>query len=58
MLSSPNAAGFPMLPYIGEYLTAINDEMALALDGKKTVAEAQKKVVEKVQPLADKNPVN
>lgn len=58
LLASPNTDGFPMLAYINEYLTYINDEMTLALAGKQTVAEAQKKVVDKVQPLADKNPIN
>ncbi len=58
MLKNPNTSGFPMLAYVNEYLTYINDEMTLALSGKQTVAEAQKKVVEKVQPLADKNPIN
>lgn len=58
MFEGPNVTGFPMLPYISEYLTAINDEMTLCISQKQTVAEAQKKVVEKIQPLADKNPIN
>jgi len=58
MLQSPNTDGFPMLAYVNEYLTAIGDEMTLALNGKQTVAEAQRKVVEKIQPLADKFPIN
>lgn len=58
MLQGPNVTGFPMVAYINEYLTAINDEMKLALSLKQSVADAQKKVVEKVQPMADKNPIN
>ncbi|WP_165000763.1 ABC transporter substrate-binding protein [Xylanivirga thermophila] len=57
MLQSPNVRSFPMLPYINEYLSIINDEMTLALHQKQSVEEAQKKVVEQVQKLADENPV-
>lgn len=58
MLKNPNCDGFPMLTYVNEYLTAISDNMQLTLNGKQTVAEAQKKVMETVQPIADKNPIN
>lgn len=58
MIQSPNVRSFPMLPYINEYLTAINDEMTLVLNQKQSVQDAMKKVVEKIQPLADKNPIN
>lgn len=37
MLQSPNVRSFPMLPYINEYLSIINDEMTLALHQKQTV---------------------
>lgn len=58
MLQGDNVKGFPMLAYINEYLTIINDEMQLTLTGKQTVDEAAKKVQDKVQPIADKNPIN
>lgn len=58
MLQGDNVKGFPMLSYINEYLTIINDEMQLTLTGKQTVEEATKKVQDKVQPIADKNPIN
>ncbi len=58
MLQSDNVKGFPMLPYINEYLTIVNDEMQLTLIGKQSVEEGTKKVQEKVQPIADKNPIN
>ncbi len=40
MLQGDNVKGFPMLAYINEYLTIINDEMQLTLTGKETVDEA------------------
>lgn len=58
LLQNPNCDGFPMLAYVNEYLTAINDEMSLALTGKQSVAQAQKKVMDKIQPLANKYPIN
>ena len=57
MLQGPNVTGFPMVAYINEYLTAINDEMSLCLSLKQPVEQAQKNVVEKMQPLADQNPI-
>lgn len=49
--------GFPNSAYVNEYLTAINDQMSLALSGDLTVDEACKKVVEAMQPLADAAPM-
>lgn len=49
--------GFPNSAYVNEYLTAINDQMSLALSGDQTVEEACKAVVKTVQPMADKHPV-
>jgi multiple sugar transport system substrate-binding protein len=58
LIQSPNVRSFPMLPYVNEYLTAINDQMTLAINQKQSVQDAMKKVMDKIQPLADQNPIN
>ncbi|AUS96417.1 hypothetical protein CDQ84_14465 [Clostridium thermosuccinogenes] len=57
ILLSDNIRGFPMSAYINEYLTAINDEMNLCFSGEQNIDQAVAKIIEKVQPLADKYPI-
>lgn len=58
MVQSPNVRSFPMLPYINEYLTLINDEMQKTLLLQESVQDAAKIVQEKAQQLADQYPIN
>lgn len=58
IMATSNVRSFPMLPYINEYLTAINDEMTKALRLEQPLEDGMKKVAEKVQKLADEKPIN
>lgn len=52
---SPNLKGFPNSIYINEYLQALNEETEKALKGQQSAQQAMDIVVEKMQPVADKN---
>ncbi len=59
MMKNPNVEGFPMLAYVDEYLGIVADEMnKVFTDPNYTVEMATKAVQEKVQPIADANPIN
>lgn len=51
---SKTLQGFPNSVYINEYLQALTEETEKALKGQETPQEAMDRVVEKIQPLADK----
>ena len=57
ILLSDNITGFPMSAYINEYLTTIGDEMSLCFSGDQNLDEAIANIIEKIQPLADENPI-
>ncbi|MCJ8014449.1 ABC transporter substrate-binding protein [Paenibacillus sp. KQZ6P-2] len=52
---SPNLKGFPNSIYIDEYLQSLNEETEKALLGKISPQEAMDTVVQKMQPIADKD---
>ncbi len=60
MMLSPNVDGFPMSPYINDYLSIIADEMNKAFTdpANYTIDMAAKEVDRKVQELADASPIN
>jgi len=51
---SKTLQGFPNSVYINEYLQALTEETEKALKGQETPQAAMDRVVEKIQPLADK----
>ena len=59
LMQNPNVKGFPMLTYVDQYLSVVADEMnKVFTDSNYTVEMATKAVQEKVQPIADANPIN